>query len=156
MSHFSHELSHRNMLQTNENTKEETPELSMTTVTDDAVGLPERQWYIGIVRPRHEKKVEATLEKKGYKTYVASQSQLRVYASGRKKWVDKILITSKIFIYCTDKERHQILMTSEVLRFMVNPSGKTEDGHRPLAIVSKYEIDTLKFMLGQKELPVMF
>lgn len=128
----------------------------MTTVTDDAVGVAERKWYIAIVHPNHEKKVADSLEKKGYETYVASQSKLRVYSSGKRKWVDRILIPSKIFILCTNKERHDVLIYPEVLRFMVNPSRNLQDGHRSLATVSQYEIDTLRYMLGQRELPVDF
>lgn len=128
----------------------------VTNDIDDAVGMSSRQWYIGIVPPKHEKKVCEQLASKGYETFVAAQSRLRVYSSGRKKWVSQVLIHSRIFIKCTDKERHIILQNPEVLRFMTNPSGQRESGHRPLAIVSEKEMDLLKYMLGQKEIPVSF
>lgn len=128
----------------------------VTNDTDDAVGLSSRQWYIGIVPPKHEKKVGELLASEGYETYIASQPRLRVYSSGRKKWVTQILIHSRIFIKCTDQERRLILKYPQVLRFMTNPSGKMVGGHKPLAIIPSKEMETLKFMLGQKEYPVTF
>lgn len=125
-------------------------------VTDDAVGMPSRQWYVGIVPSKHEKKVADRLSLDGYETYVASQPRFRVYSSGRKKWVTQVLIHSKIFIKCTDKERHLILKNPEVLRFMTNPSSAKDSGHRALAVIPNREIETLKFMLGQSEFPVSF
>ena len=124
--------------------------------TDDAVGVDSPQWYVAIVPPNHETKISDRLALNGYETYVAKQSRLRVYASGRKKWVSQVLIPSKIFIKCTDKERHLVLQDPEVLRFMTNPSGSITSGHKSLAVVTPKEIDTLKFMLGQKDYPVSF
>ena len=128
----------------------------MNHVTDGAVGVSNSKWYVAIVRPNHERKVADYLDAVGFQTYVASQQRLRIYTSGRKKWVWQILIPSKIFVYCTDKDRHVILQSPEVLRFMTNPSGRMENGHRPLAVISSEEIDALKFMLGQREVPVSF
>ena len=156
MSDSSQELHLWNMRQTAEDKINKSTNSPVTDDTDDAVGMPPRQWYIGIVPPKHEQKVGEILASEGYETYVASQPRLKVYSSGRKKWVTQVLIHSKIFIKCTDKERHLILKNPEVLRFMTNPSSAKDSGHRALAVIPNREIETLKFMLGQKEYPVSF
>ena len=144
------------MLQTSEKDTRLCFNSPVADVTDDAVGVVSRQWFVGIVPSNHEKKVADQLSLDGYDTYVASQPRLRVYSSGRKKWVTQVLIRSKIFIKCTDKERHSILKHPQLLRFMTDPSASPDSDHRALAVIPDPEIQTLKFMLGQSEFPVSF
>ena len=123
------------------------------TNTDDAVGLA---WYVALVRHNAEKKIQEDLSRLGFQTYLASQPRLRVYSSGRKKWIDSLVIRSKIFIHCTDRQRLAVLNHPYIYRFLTDPSGAPVNGHRPLAVISEKEIETLKFMLGQSDYPVDF
>ena len=126
---------------------------SVINDTDDAVGLA---WYVALVRHNAEKKIQADLARQGFETYVASQPRLRIYPSGRKKWIDAIVIHSKIFIRCSDKDRLRILSHPFVYRFVTNPTGSPVNGHRPVAVIPDAEMQTLRFMLGQIEHPVSF
>lgn len=129
---------------------------SVTNDIDDAVGLPSSHWFVALVRHNTEKKIRDDLEKNGYKAYVAAQPRLRIYPSGRKKWVDRIVIPSKIFINCTEKERLQIVHHPFIYRFLTDPSAKPTNGHKAVAVIPQKEIETLRFMLGQSDYPVDF
>ena len=129
---------------------------SETNVLDDAVGMASRRWFVAVVRHNTEKKLQKYLSGHGLEAYVASQPKLRIYPSGRKKWVDMILIHSKVFIHCTEKERREIVVHPYIHRFLVNPTGKVVNGSRPVAVIPEKEMETLRFMLGQKEYPVSF
>lgn len=127
--------------------------------TDDAVGLPKTQnsaWFVAIVHHNSEKKIKTDLAAKGYEVYVAAQPRLRIYPSGRKKWIEAVVIHSKVFIHCSEQQRLRIINHPFIYRFMTNPSGAPVNGHRPLATIPDAEINALKFMLGQSDFPVYF
>lgn len=139
-----------------------------TTVRDDAVGVANPQksipvdstknavWYVAIVRHNTETKVCDFLEAQGISCFTASQLRLRVTPSGRRKWVSRILIPAKIFIYCTEKERLEIVNHPFIYRFLTDPSQRNAGGNRKVAVIPQNEIETLRFMLGQKDYPVSF
>lgn len=127
---------------------------SVDTSIDDAVGLP--RWYIAIVRHNTEKKIKEQLDAQGYTTFIATQPRLRITPSGRKKWIDALVIHSKIFIHCTEKQRLQVVKHPFIYRFMTNPTGVTVNGHKPVATISDKEMEMLRFMLGQSDYPVSF
>lgn len=56
---------------------------------DGAVGVPEAKWFVAIVNSRHEKLVAEKLQTTGIETYVATQKEMRVWANGRRKIVDR-------------------------------------------------------------------
>lgn len=85
---------------------------------------------------------------------MATQPRLRVSPSGRKKWVEAVIINSKIFIRATEKQRLSVLSHPYIYRFMVNPTGHEVNGHKPIATVNDDEIQKLRFMLGQSDYPV--
>lgn len=126
---------------------------TVTSDTDDAVGLP---WFVAIVHHKSEKKVRSDLLKAGFDVFVASQPHLSIYPSGRKKWIDRIIIHSKVFIRCSEDDRLKIVNHPLIYRFMTNPSGYLVNGHKPIATIPDSEIQTLKFMLGQSDFPVSF
>ena len=66
-----------------------------TTANDaaEAVGVAiseQKHWYIAIVKHGNEKICGKILTDLGYENYVAVQRELRQYASGRKKWKDRL------------------------------------------------------------------
>ena len=125
-----------------------------TTVADDAVGLPSPQWFIAVVRSNTERRAADFLSSLGYDVYVASQPRLRILPSGRKKIVEKVIINGKIFINCSEAERRKVVGLPYIRRFLTDPAGAPQFGHRPIAVLPQSEIDKLRFMLGQSDIPV--
>ena len=126
---------------------------SVSDVNDDAVGV---HWFVAVVRHNSELKVAEQLRNQGLEAYVATQPRLRIYASGRKKWVSQLIISSKVFVRCTEKQRLQVVHNPFVYRLLTNRSGDNVNGHRPVAVIPDKEIETLRFMLGQSDYPVDF
>ncbi|MDE6578590.1 MAG: UpxY family transcription antiterminator [Muribaculaceae bacterium] len=126
-----------------------------TTVSDDAVGVPQNKWFVAIVNHNNEHNAASRLKSLGYDVYVASQVQLRQRANGRKVKVDRLVIPSKVFIHCTEQQRRQIVTLPYVNRFMTNIAGTAAPGmHKPLVVIPPYQMNILQFMLGHAENPV--
>lgn len=132
-----------------------------TTANDaaDAVGisvLAEKHWYIGIIKHGNEKICGKMLTELGIENYLPMQHVLKQYASGRKKWVDRIVLPSKIFVRVTENERMKNVVTLPCInRFMVDPSRREKkDGHAVAAIIPDKEMTMFRRMLEQDELPV--
>ncbi|MDO5446318.1 MAG: transcription termination/antitermination NusG family protein [Prevotellaceae bacterium] len=113
----------------------------------------ERRWYVGIVSSRSEKKTVEALERYGFKAFAAIHKEERTWSQGRKRQIDVVVIPAKIFIFCTDKERHSILDGHiGVLRFMVNIAGQpNEYGFRPLAVIPTKQIEALQQLLNSSK-----
>lgn len=123
---------------------------------DGAVGLPDAKWFVAIVNSRHEKSVAEKLQTTGIETYVAVQKEMRVWANGRRKIVDRIVISSMVFVKCTELQRRQIVNLPYVNRFLVNRSTDSGGLNKPVAVIGDAEIRKLKFMLGQSDSPIEF
>lgn len=119
---------------------------------DVAAGIPDRKWYVAVVSPRHEKSVSAKLGEMGLESYVALQQELHVWANGRRKMVDRVVIPSVVFVNCTETERREIVVLPSIVRFMMDRSSI----ERRLAVIPSVQIDRLRFMLGQSDYPVDF
>lgn len=130
--------------------------MPVTNVVDSAVGVPGSYWFVAIVHFHSEKQSAEKLTKMGIETYIPTQTEIRVWRNGRKSKVDRIVIPSTIFIHCTEQQRKEIVKLPYIYRFMTNKAGSSSDGsfNKPLAIVSEKEINQLKFMLGQSDIPV--
>ena len=130
----------------------------VTTARPDAggaVGVATRQWFVAIVKNNTEKSAEERLGRLGHETYVARQQVLRVWKNGRKAKVDKVLIPAMVFVKCTEAERKEIVALPFISRFMTNKAAASADSPtKPLAVIPQEQIDTLKFMLGQSDIPV--
>lgn len=124
-------------------------------VVDDAVGVEKSCWFVAIVNHNAEKTAAEKLEKLGIKHYLPTQAEIRVWKNGRKAKVDRVVIPSTIFVYCTEQQRREIVGLPFINRFMTNKAG-TVDGcqHKPIATVPDKQIEILKFMLGNSETPV--
>lgn len=118
--------------------------------------LPEAKWYVAIVNNRSEKANAGRLSKMGIENYVPIQTVFRLWKNGKKAKVEKVVIPAVIFIRCTEKKRREVVKLPFVFRFMTNKAGTTADGTvgKPLAVISDSEINQLKFMLGQSDVPV--
>lgn len=128
-----------------------------TPSTDDAVGVSDAKWFIAIVNNRSEKKYAERLSKMGIENYVPVQEELHVWNGGKKVKVERVMIPSKIFIHCTEKDRRDIVKLPFIFRFMTNKAGESKNSvSKPLAVVPDYEIEQLKFMLGVSEAKVEF
>ena len=120
--------------------------------TDGAVGVRKVKWYAAILkRPRAEKMVAEQLTNQGYEVYVASQKVLRQWANGKRKFIDHVVIPSILFIHCTEEERLAAVHHPYISRYMVNRA----DDNR-VAVIPEKQIDCLKFILGQSDVPVEF
>lgn len=127
----------------------------VTDVVDDAVGVGKSYWFVAIVNHNSEKQSSEKLDKMGVINYLPTQKEIRVWRNGRKSKVDRIVIPSTIFIYCTEQRRREIVGLPFIFRFMTNKAGSIKDStNKPLAIIPDNEIERLKFMLGQSDIPV--
>ena len=125
--------------------------------TTEAVGVPEPlKWFIAIVKHGDEKKCAGILSSLGYEVFLPAQRELRRYSSGRKKWVDRLVITSKAFVRATEKARRTHLVNLPVVnRFMTDPARRPEPkANAPVAVIADREMEMFRRMLGQDELPV--
>lgn len=130
---------------------------SVSSDVDDAVGVPETKWFIAIINNHTEKSTAEKLTKMGVENYLPTQSEIRVWRTGKRVNVVKVLIPSKIFIHCTEKERRELVYLPFINRFMVNIAAeRNASSNRPLAIVPEDEIEKLKFMLGVSDGEVSF
>lgn len=130
---------------------------TFVTDTSEAVGVSgPLKWFIAIVKHGDEKKCAGTLSKLGYEVFLPAQRELRRYSSGRKKWVDRLVITSKVFVRATEKARLTHIVNLPVVnRFMTDPSRRPEPrANAPVAVIADKELDLFRRMLGQDELPV--
>lgn len=126
-----------------------------THVVDDAVGVEKSYWFVAIVNHNAEKSAAEKLEKLKINHYLPTQTEIRVWKNGRKSKVDRVVIPSTIFIYCTEQQRKEIVGLPFINRFMTNKAGITKsEYHKPLAIIPDRQIQQLKFMLCQSDMPV--
>lgn len=124
---------------------------------DDAVGVHSAKWFIAIVNNRSEKTDAEKLSKMGIENYVPVQEELHIWNSGKKVKVEKVMIPSKIFIHCSERQRREIVKLPFIFRFMTNKAGETRNSIcKPIAIVPDHEIEQLKFMLGVPDAKVAF
>lgn len=126
-----------------------------TYVVDDAVGVEKKCWFVAIVNRNAEKTAVEKFEKLRIKHYLPTQTEIRVWKNGRKAKVDRVVIPSTIFVYCTEQQRREIVGLPFINRFMTNKAG-TVGGcqHKPIATIPDKQIEILKFMLGNSDIPV--
>lgn len=99
---------------------------------------------------RLEKRVASQPEgEKDYEVYVASQKEMSLTAAGKRKWVERILSRSIVFIRCTDTlRRKEIVHLPYIKRFMVNIAGERRGGIRPVAFIPDDQMAKLRRMVG--------
>ena len=86
---------------------------------------------------------------KDYEVYVASQKEMSLTAAGKRKWVERILFRSIVFIRCTDTlRRKEIVHRPYIKRFMVNIAGERRGGIRPVAFIPDDQMAKLRRIVG--------
>lgn len=128
---------------------------------DDAVGLcsgqENRVWYVAVVNRNSEKLIREKLLQKGYDAYVASQQEEHVWANGRKKKVERVVISARIFIFLTEEERREVVHLPYINYFMTDKARAVNSfGVHPLAVIPAREMQMLRFMLCNADSPVDF
>lgn len=117
--------------------------------------LKNRKWFVAIVKNNTEKVAEEKLSRLGFETYVAKQSVFKVWKNGKKAKIDKVLLPALVFVKCSEQERKELVALPYINRFMTNKAGlAVGSGPKPLAVIPQDQIDMLKFMLGQSDVPV--
>lgn len=131
-------------------------------VADDAVGVeaaaekPGSQWYIAIVGHRAERACARQLTALGYRSYVASQWEVRTWRNGRRQRVERIVLPARVFVRATEQERLKHIVTLPFInRFVTDPARKASAGSKsPVAVIPDRELELFRRMLGQDEVPV--
>lgn len=123
--------------------------LRRQTDAGDAVGVQRRHWYVAIVNNNTEKSCGSKISKMGYDAYVPMQREAREFRPGRRKTVDRVVIPSRVFVHCTERERlKEIVTLPYIKRFMVDRALAANGfGSHPVAIVPDSEIEKLRFIL---------
>ena len=117
----------------------------------------ERRWYVAIVKRNTEKSTREQLEKLGYETYVASQKELHQWSSGLRKEVERVVISTIVFVHVTEKERLLTLKFPFVNRYMTNKAAPANDlGRHPVATIPDSQMQQLQFMLYHADSRVDF
>ena len=106
-------------------------------------------WIAVYTRPRSEKKAASELNKLGIETYLPIQKILKEW-SDRKKLVDVPVIPMILFANITSDNLHPIKTHPLILNYISDSEKKGP------ACIPNNQIEKLKFMLGQSEVPVSF
>ena len=138
----------------------------------DAVGLsgpnhPARHWYIAIVNNNTEKVCGERLRKlfdeyarkegRRLQAYVPIQREMRVWRNGRRSEIDRVILPTYVFVYCTELERRkEIAYIPYIKRFFINPAGAPVNGHRPVAVIPDRQMADLRRMVEEADAPVSF
>ena len=128
---------------------------------DDAVGVSDasekRFWFVAVVNRNSEKLIREKLQQKGFEAYVASQQEEHIWANGRKKKVERVIITARIFIRLTEAERLEVVHLPYIHYFLTDKAMAVNAyGVHPLAVIPDSEMQMLHFMLSNADAPVDF
>jgi len=106
---------------------------------DTKVKTATSKWYPVYTHPRAEKKALQALIGKGIEAYLPLRRQQKQW-SDRKKWVEEPFIKSYLFVYITEREQSEVLMTKGIARFIYF-GGK-------IAFMPDRQIDDLKLLMA--------
>jgi len=132
------------------------PRESASQLTHDGGAVASRQWRILYVHTRSEFKSSELLASEGFETFVAYQDELHSWANKTRKWVKSIKIHNIVFVRAAAREREPILkLSTNFLSYMKDKAKSRDDYGRPVdAIISDSEIDRMRHILGQRDVPV--
>ncbi|MCM1070474.1 MAG: UpxY family transcription antiterminator [Alistipes timonensis] len=134
-----------------ENNLSNSGQVSGSEDVGNAGGVP--GWFVVCMRRNNTEKASAErLRAAGFECYVATQREVRCWRNGKKKLIDRVVIPSIIFIRCSEAERRVIVGDPCVSRFMMDKAANTSR----LAVVPDSQIERMRFMLGQSDIPVEF
>jgi transcription antitermination factor NusG len=101
-----------------------------------------KKWFVLYSKPRWEKKVDASLIRKGIESW-CPLNKVQKQWSDRKKIVEEPLFKSYVFVKIDEAERVEVLMTPGVLNFIYY-LGKP-------AVIRDEDIETIKHYLTDSE-----
>lgn len=130
------------------------PIATVSNGVGDAVGVPKMYWFVAIVKNNTEKSASEKLEKMGFNPYLPTQKEIRIWKNGKRVIIERVVISSIIFVNCTEDERKEIVNLHFINRFMTDKAGTLTNNTKPLAIIPDSQIKTLQFMLGNSDTPV--
>ena len=116
----------------------------------DAVGVlsplySPRHWFVAYVGHNTEKASRDRLEQLGYEAFVASQKEMHVWRNGKRKKIERIVITTYVFVYVTEQERRAVVNLPFIKSFLVNKAGTPSPlGRRPLAVIPDRQMELLR------------
>lgn len=124
---------------------------------DDAVGVHKRQWFVAVVGRNTEKACREKLQNLGFETFVATQYETRIWRTGQKKKIERVIISTLIFIRATERERREVVNLPFIKYFLTDKAGQANDfGRHPLAVIPDEQMEKLRFMLFHADSPVCF
>ena len=116
-----------------------------------------RHWFVAYVGHNTEKASRDRLEQLGYEAFVASQKEMHVWRNGKRKKIERIVITTYVFVYVTEQERRAVVNLPFIKSFLVNKAGTPSPlGRRPLAVIPDRQMELLRTMLRDESDPVRF
>ncbi|MBM3403270.1 MAG: UpxY family transcription antiterminator [Bacteroidetes bacterium] len=111
-------------------------------------------WYAVYTRPRSERKVLSLLEENKVESYLPLIRELRQW-SDRKKWVEKPLFSSYVFVRILPNQDLKIRMIDGVIRFVtfagemvVIPDSQIQDVKNLLASEVPFAVEKYTFKPG--------
>ncbi|MBH2003532.1 MAG: UpxY family transcription antiterminator [Sphingobacteriia bacterium] len=102
----------------------------------------EKKWFALYTKPRWEKKIDASLLRKGIESWCPLQKVEKQW-SDRKKVVEDPLFKSYVFVRIAETEKTNVLLTDGVLNF-VYYLGKP-------AVIKEEEVNNIKMYLAEKD-----
>lgn len=102
----------------------------------------EKKWFALYTKPRWEKKIDASLVRKGIESWCPLQKVEKQW-SDRKKVIEDPLFKSYVFVRIDETEKANVLLTDGVLNF-VYYLGKP-------AVIKEEEVNNIKMYLAEKD-----
>ena len=146
--------------------RNESKKVATVMGTGDAVGVenqkkensqePAKFWFIARVAPNTEKSSRKKLEHLGYKVFVASQMEHRLWKNGdrkKKTIVERVVITQYIFLHISKNDREDLIKYSFIKEFLRDSASPDR---KEFAYLKEREMECLQQMFGQTEVPVNF
>lgn len=121
----------------------------------NAEGVPACNWYVAVVKNNTELNVRSRLEARGVECYVPVQREMRLWKNGRRSNVDRVVIPAKVFVFCTEASRRDIVALPYIKRFMTDRAS-IASGTGAVVRIPDAQMSKLMFMVGNSETPVTF
>lgn len=123
----------------------------------DAVGVQSPKWYVAFVGHNTEKACRDRLQQMGYESYVATQEEIHEWKNGRKKKIERVVISTLLFVRVTEKQRRELVNLPFIKYFLTDKARSVNDyGRHPLAVIPDSQMQQLRFMLFHADQPVSF
>ena len=117
----------------------------------------EKSWFIAFVGTRAEKAVRDKLLKLGYEAFAATQWELHVWKNGRRKKIERPVITQFVFVHVTEAQRKELVELPEIHYFLTDKASSTNEfGRHSLATVPQSQMEVLMAMLADSDSRVQF